>query len=448
MSRLGSKAPANVWAGLALVVGCLGSSGLASSQTVIGLVYDSIAGEPLPDAHVYIMGTGLATTTGGDGRFRLDDVPLGDAVVSFFHPRLAAVSANGTPQRIGVAANSITEVYLAGPSPRTMLATWCLGEPGDGNLNLEGTVATDMDGARLLGATVEAVSEDPELPQDQRVIATARTGASGEYRLCHLDPGQGITIQAVFGANRSAPVQVSGSGSQTHDLPIRVTTPVTLAGSVTDHTTGRAIEGAAVSLVRAGMSTLTGPNGEFRFTNVPPGQQIIETRQLGYADRADSLTALGDALGLEIQLSVDAIELEPVVAAGRRRGDVGGAARYLGLTEAAMDSVRYRVFDFEDVVRSARIPGLQISQMLDPQTMGRQGICLTYRSSGRGRGGEPCANAVTVFVDDVPLATEYALTSLISPNDIARVQFVPPIEAGARYGRQGTNGVLLVYTRR
>lgn len=444
MSRLGSKAPSNAWAGLALVVGCLGSPALASSQTVIGLVYDSIAGELLPDAQVYIMGTGLATMTGGDGRFRLDSVPLGDAVVSFFHPRLAAVSANGTPQRIGVAANSITEVYLAGPSRRTMLATWCLAEPGDGNLNLEGTVATDMDGAPLMGATVEVLSDDPE----QGVIATARTGASGEYRLCHLDSAQGITVQAVFGANRSAPVPVSGSGSQTHDLPIRISTAVTLAGSVTDYTTGGAIAGAAVSLVRAGMSTLTGPNGEFRFTNVPPGQQVIETRQLGYATRADSLTVLGDALGLEIQLSVDAIELEPVVATGRRRAAGAGAVRYQGLTEPEMDSVRYRVFDFEDVVRSARIPGLRISQMMDPETMGRRGICLTYRSSGIGRAGEPCANAVTVFVDDVPLATEYALTSLISPNDIASVQFVPPIEAGARYGRQGANGVLLVYTRR
>ena len=442
MTRLGRRA-------LALAIGFgLGAPGLASSQTVIGLVYDSIAGEPLPDAQVYIMGTGLTTTTGDDGRFQIDNVPLGDAVISFFHPRLAAVSANGTPQRIGVAANSTTDVYLAGPSRRTMLATWCLGEQGAGNLNLEGTVAADMGGGPLLGATVQALSDDPELPQDQRVIATARTGASGEYRLCNLDPGQGITIQALFGANSSDPVQVTGSGSQTHDLPIRISAAVTLAGSVTDHTSGDGIEGVTVSLVGAGIATFTGPNGEFRFTNVPPGQQIIETRQLGYTTRTDSLTALGDALGLEIQLSVDAIELDPIVATGQRQRGTGAAARFLGLTEASMDSLRYRVFDFEGVIRSARIPGLRIGQMLDPATMSRQGICLTYRSAGTGRGGDPCANAVAVFIDDVPLATEFALTSLISPSDIASVQFVPPIDAAARYGRQGTNGVLLVYTRR
>ena len=129
MSRSGRRLRAN--SVLALAVGCaLATPGLASSQTVIGLVYDSIAGEPLPDAQVYIMGTGLTTVTGDDGRFQIDNVPLGDAVISFFHPRLAAVSANGTPQRIGVAANSTTDVYLAGPSRRTMLATWCLGEQG------------------------------------------------------------------------------------------------------------------------------------------------------------------------------------------------------------------------------------------------------------------------------------------------------------------------------
>ncbi len=66
------------------------------------------------------------------------------------------------------------------------------------------------------------------------------------------------------------------------------------------------------------------------------------------------------------------------------------------------------------------------------------------RSSSRGR----CVSQVAVYLDGVPLADpEFSLLQL-RPTDLERVEFLNGVIAGARYGRDAGNGVLLLETRR
>ena len=64
---------------LALVLMSVGGGHAQSplTATLTGTVTDSTSGDPLPGVHVFIAGSTLGTTTGGDGRYRLTGVPPG-----------------------------------------------------------------------------------------------------------------------------------------------------------------------------------------------------------------------------------------------------------------------------------------------------------------------------------------------------------------------------------
>lgn len=111
----------------------------------------------------------------------------------------------------------------------------------------------------------------------------------------------------------------------------------------------------------------------------------------------------------------------------------------------------------DDLLRLIDVPGHSVGEVrsqLGDQAGPGSVICLRdNRSSPRHRLSrqqvsvyEGCAR---VYVDDVPLGVEEGVQVLesMSPEDVCRMQVVPALEAGARFGPRGANGVILVYTR-
>ena len=45
-------------------------------------------------------------------------------------------------------------------------------------------------------------------------MVESRTESSGEYRLCNLEAGDGVTLLATFGRNQALPVEISQRGTQ------------------------------------------------------------------------------------------------------------------------------------------------------------------------------------------------------------------------------------------
>lgn len=420
--------------------------------TVVGLVYDSTASAPLASARVAILGTPAMTETGPDGQFRLEEVPLGEHWVSFFHPRLGALGVNGSQQRIVVTDRTVAEVYLSVPSRATILAAWCSGEPGLGDTSVGGVVTDALTEVPLPGARVAVLGEPTGVLRRPRVLAESVAENAGEYRLCNLEMGSGITIQATFGSNRGLPVEVVRRGTQTLDLAISISEPVSIAGSVRDWATKAPLIGAQVSLAGTPYVAFTDSAGEFGLVGVPPGRQVVRTDMLGYASRVDSLTVFSrEALGLEIALSTEAIVLEPIVVTGRRRDLVltTPGTRFSGLTEAQVDSIAPRVFDFASLARAARAPGVTITERYISDAFGnpRMGVCVQMTRARASSDPNVC-NMVDVRINDAPAGGEAAFFLLeVNPQDIKSIQFVSPLEAGLLYGQRGANGVLLIYTR-
>ena len=421
-----------------------------ATGTVIGLVYDSTTSAPLANARVAVVGTNAFVESDEDGQFRLDEVPVGEHTVVFFHQRLGTLGVSATPQPVVVANESISEVYLAVPSRATLLSAWCSIEPGEGDTSIGGIVTDALTGVPLPRARVTAFGPVSGILQRRQMVGEARTENSGEYRLCHLDWSEELTVLVTFGGNEAMPFDIARSGAQVVDVAIHISDPVTISGSVVDWATRTPVPGARVQLIGSNHSELTDSAGRFGFVGVPPGKQIIETTMLGFAPRIDSLTAFSnEALGLEILLATEAIALDPLVVTGRRRDRIftTPGTRFSGLNEAQIDSIIPRTMDFASLARAARTPGVSITERLIANAFGdaQPGVCIEMQRN-RGGGANTC-NMVEVRINDGPVPDPSFFLMDLNPQDVARIQFITPIEAGLLYGDRGANGVLLIYTR-
>ena len=420
--------------------------------TIVGLVYDSTSNAPLANARVAIIGASALAQSDDEGQFRLDEVPAGEHIVAFFHPRLGSLGVTGTTQQVVVAGESVSEVYLTIPSRTTILTAWCSAEPGTGGTSIGGIVTDALTGVPLPGARVSALGDHVGVLQRRRQVAEVRTGNAGEFRLCNLDASEQLTVTVLFGANEAIPVDIGSPGTQIVDVTIHISDPVSISGSVADYGTGAPIEGARVQLVGTEYDARTDSAGRFGFTGVPPGKQVIQTDQLGYATRTDSLTAFSkEALGLEILLSTEAIVLEPLVVTGRRSGDqilTTPGTRFSGLTEAQVDSIAPRIYNLGSLIRASAMPGLSIRETYLPDAFGNPqlGMCIELVRGRSGRAANSC-NMVEVRINGGPVPEPAFFLLEMNPQDIRRFQLITPLEAGLLYGDRGVNGVLLLYTR-
>ena len=420
--------------------------------TVTGIVYDSTTTTPLEGANVAVVGASGMTRSDEEGRFRLENIPVGEHTVTFFHPRLGTLGVSGTSQTVVVAAGSVVEAYLAIPSRETILAGWCSIEEGPGDTSIGGIVTDVVTGVPLPGARVTAFAQHTGVLARRSDIAETRTDNSGEFRLCNLDGSLDLSVTAFFGTDETEHVAVAGTGPRILDLSIRIAAPVSITGTVLNHATRAPIEGARVRLLGTPFDMLTDSAGRFGFMEVPPGKQVVQTDQLGYATRTDSLTAFSrEALGLEILLATEAIVLDPLVITGRAADPIytTPGTRFSGMTEAQVDSVMPRVADLASLVRASQMPGLSVRNVWVPDAFGslREGLCIEIQRR-RGGGMPNACNMVEVRLNDGPVPEPMFFLKELNPTDIRWYQIITPLEAGFLYGDRGANGVLLLYTQR
>lgn len=421
--------------------------------TVIGLVYDSTASTPLAHATVAVVGTTVTGVSGEDGEFRLERVPAGEHQVIFFHPRLGSLGISIPPGRVRVTRDAISEVYLAVPSRRTILAGWCSAEAGTGDTSVGGTVSDALTGVPLPRALVHVFGDRTGVLQRRRLITEVRTNESGQYRVCNLDSSEELTIGVTFARDQAPPVDITRAGAHVLDISVTISEPVTITGVVLDYGTRAPVSDAEVRLAGLPFGELTDSAGRFGFDGVPPGKQIIETSRLGYASRVDSLTVFSnEALGLEVLLSTEAVVLDPIVVTGRSsrvtRLATTPGARFDGLTAAQVDSIAPRVFDFAGLARAARVPGLTITETMLANAFGapQLGVCIEMRRSRSATNSNTC-NMVEVRINDGPVPDPSFFLFDMNHHDIKEFRFLTPLEAGLMYGDRGANGVLLIYTR-
>lgn len=123
-----------------------------------GQVFDSTANEPLGGATVSLLGTNLQTTADGQGRYSLNDLPVGEFYLTFSHRRAEALRIGSVLQRVVIEEGRPARVDLVIPPASTLIPALCPKtedpSPGSAETVIAGTVVHAENGVPVGGAVV------------------------------------------------------------------------------------------------------------------------------------------------------------------------------------------------------------------------------------------------------------------------------------------------------
>ena len=235
----------------------------------------------------------------------------------------------------------------------------------------------------------------------------------------------------------------------------------TIAGRVTDASTGRPLPGAHVFAEdNRDRVARTDAEGRYRLATVTPGSHTITVRLIGFASRSAPVTVTaGGTATADFPLTSQPLALDALVVTGQ-----GG------------EISRRRIATTVDVISSEKIeasPAKRIDELLQAQVPGAQ-IRMTTGQAGatsiiRTRGVTSVSNNSTpvIYVDGVrvdnlnTIATlglnvsgvrsQGAATSALADlplDNIDRVEFIPGGAATTLYGSDAANGVIQIFTKR
>ena len=207
----------------------------------------------------------------------------------------------------------------------------------------------------------------------------------------------------------------------------------TITGRVADEQ-GKALPGATVVVKgNTGLGTGTDTDGRFSLT-VPTGNETLVISSIGYVTQE---LALGGKTELNVRMVVDNQALDEVVVVGygtQKKSDLTGA----------VGSVTAKELTERPVINAAqglqgRVAGVNVSLNSGQPGGGNPLIRV------RGYGSINAGNDPLIVVDGVFWT---AGINNINPNDIATIEVLKDASATAIYGSQGSNGVVLITTKR
>lgn len=196
----------------------------------------------------------------------------------------------------------------------------------------------------------------------------------------------------------------------------------TIRGQVLDAESGQPLAGATVALGSEGMTRgeVTGQEGRFVMSRIPPGSWILSVRFLGFAESVDTLEVdFGATLDVKILLRPDAAAIDEVVveADAAEREDGAGLSRI-------------RPTDL------ARVPMPDVSRDLAAYLVTIPGISQLGDRGGQlfVRGGTPTQNLV--LLDGIPIYQPFHIVGFYSafPADLVAWADVYAGGFSSRYG--------------
>lgn len=212
--------------------------------------------------------------------------------------------------------------------------------------------------------------------------------------------------------------------------------------------TGSSLSQALVTVTGTGRHILSGEEGWFFLTGVPPGQHEITVGLLGYEVALDTVElAPGDALTLDFSLAAEPIPVDGLVVSADAE-----PLRNLG---------HRRVVRREELERRQASTMSQLLQGLVP------GVTQTVTSGDAGAAAQIRIRGVRslqegpplFFVDGVRVGSArmraapgtgaiLAFLDNINPRDVDRIEILHAAEATTFFGTDAAGGAILIYTRR
>ena len=207
--------------------------------------------------------------------------------------------------------------------------------------------------------------------------------------------------------------------------------PVTITGKVTADKTNETLPGVTVLLKGTSNGTSTGVDGSYSLS-VPGGEGTLIFSYVGYTKRE---LPLNGKTTLNTSLATDDNALDDVVVVGygtQKAGNVTGA-----VTGITAKEIEERPVNRIENALVGQMPGVYVQT-----TTGEPGADIQIRV--RGAASINASNEPLYVVDGVPVDNLRG----INPLDVANIEVLKDAASAAIYGSRGSNGVVLVTTKR
>ncbi|HTN19814.1 MAG TPA: TonB-dependent receptor [Pelobium sp.] len=207
-----------------------------------------------------------------------------------------------------------------------------------------------------------------------------------------------------------------------------------LTGKIVDATTSEPLIGVLVKVKDGNAATTTDTNGAFRIQ--VSNSSVLEINYLGYASQS---IAVGNKTELTVNLTTDNRALDEVVVVGygtQKRSDITGSV-------ASVPKERLSKLPVNNVMQA--IQGA-VANVTVNQASSIPGDAPSAQV--RGRNSIKATSEPYVVVDGIPLTKTDGSINDINPNDIESVEILKDPSAVAIYGVNGSNGVILITTKR
>ena len=225
----------------------------------------------------------------------------------------------------------------------------------------------------------------------------------------------------------------------------------TVAGQITDQSTGQPIGGARVQLVRGTVSAVSAADGRYSIT-LPAGQHELRAQLIGYNTVTQRLTVRsGETVTTDFALQRAVISMEEVIVTGTageaRRREIGNT-----ISQVSIQQIETAPIVTVGDVLQGRTAGLTIMD-----NSGQAGAGQTIRL--RGIKSVTQGNTPLLYVDGVRISNR-PLESVdeaaqagsplndINPQDIERIEIIKGAAATTLYGTEASSGVIQIFTKR
>lgn len=203
-----------------------------------------------------------------------------------------------------------------------------------------------------------------------------------------------------------------------------------VSGTVTDDRRNP-LEGVTVSIKGTSRATTTDASGRYRITS-PEGSGTLVFSILGFnaVERP-----IGTSQTIDVTMTASVSDLDEVVVVGYgavKRGDLTGSVASVGSSEIQSTPIVAL-----DRAMQGRIAGVNVTT-----NSARPGGTTTVRI--RGTGSVNAGNEPLYVIDGFPTGN----LNSINTNDIESMEVLKDASATAIYGSRGSNGVILVTTKR
>ncbi len=204
----------------------------------------------------------------------------------------------------------------------------------------------------------------------------------------------------------------------------------TVSGKVSDDA-GQPLPGVTVVIKGTTQGTVTNTEGQYTINNIPENA----TLQFSFVGMRAQEVVVGNQSTINIQMEVDAIGLDEVVAIGygtTKKSDLTGA-----ITQVKTDGLqKFTPSNVSDLLRTT-VPGLIVG----------------YSTSAKGNSSFDIRGETTLTAGSSPLIVLDGVIyngdiSDINPDDIDRLDVLKDASSSAVYGSRATNGVIVITTKR